>query len=270
MDLHAARFWGITVIFLALAGCKIQISVPEGGKVKSLSGAYVCQAGQVCLIDIYDLYFEEEFVAVPDTGYKFVEWEKVDGGLCVGKATPCKIVSAPAKSDAALMILLESDAIFLLKPVFEPLAGADLGIRLRSYGYKNRYCNWEGKIDYELDVWNYGPNSARDVVVTFQEEAFELPGGWQRKGTCKKQSGKISCPLGDLDSTSPGHNAAPSRTLRFFSKTFKNRRHTRHRVKFTVSAGSLDPDPTNNIYFWEWTIPSFIGGWPDCDDSGRH
>jgi hypothetical protein len=103
---------------LLFTGCKIEISVPEGGRVISKSGDYLCQSGQVCIIDIYDLFFDEEFIGEPAPGFTFAEWKKVDRGFCANKTTPCRIVSAWAQIHEIFMELLESDDIFYLEPVF--------------------------------------------------------------------------------------------------------------------------------------------------------
>ena len=103
---------------LMFAGCKVKITVPTGGKVVSKSGAYVCQSGQECVIDIYDLYFDEEFIGQPAPGYEFVGWDKVDKSLCGNKSTPCRIVSGWAQIHPWFMQLLESDSLFFLSPVF--------------------------------------------------------------------------------------------------------------------------------------------------------
>ena len=72
----------VAVTMLIAAGCKVQITVPEGGKVVSQSGAFECQSGEVCTIDIYDLFFDEEFAALPAPGFTFIKWKRVQRGLC--------------------------------------------------------------------------------------------------------------------------------------------------------------------------------------------
>ena len=72
----------VAIIFLLLAGCKIKITVPEGGNVITESGSYGCVSERECTIDIYDIYFDETFVAEPDQGYVYIEWKRKDKGLC--------------------------------------------------------------------------------------------------------------------------------------------------------------------------------------------
>jgi hypothetical protein len=112
------------VIFLAVltaalaTSCKVQITVPKGGKVITESGDYECKSGEVCSIDIYDLFFDQAFIATPAEGYVFARWEKVARGLCAYKSTPCRIASAWASIHEVFMELLESDDVFYLEPVF--------------------------------------------------------------------------------------------------------------------------------------------------------
>ena len=49
---------GIMLIAL-LSGCKIQIQVPDNGRVTTISGNYACEALQNCEIDVADLLFNE-------------------------------------------------------------------------------------------------------------------------------------------------------------------------------------------------------------------
>jgi hypothetical protein len=125
MNYRLSNLLGFALILLALSGCRIVIMPPENGRVTTASGAYECRPGLFkvgCPIDIYDLYFDEEFIAIPDPGFKFVGWKRRDKGLCGGKMTSCKIVSGLAEDNEALIALLESDEVFYLEPVFEPIS----------------------------------------------------------------------------------------------------------------------------------------------------
>ena len=103
---------------VALPGCKLQISIPQGGSVLSADGAYACYSGQTCVIDVVDLFFDETFTAVPARGFYFGGWKKVDGGLCGGETTPCTLSTAAFEGVPALQEILESDQTFHLEPVF--------------------------------------------------------------------------------------------------------------------------------------------------------
>lgn len=116
-----ARWMVVVVALLMAASCKIRIQVPEGGVVTTSSGAYQCDAGTVCKIDVVDLFFDETFTAQPADGYTFKSWKKKKRGLCGGKSTPCRLYTSGFEGHEALMAILESDEVFHLKPVFEKL-----------------------------------------------------------------------------------------------------------------------------------------------------
>ena len=46
-----------------IAGCKLEVIVPAGGRVVSESGNFSCDAGQSCTVDITDVFFDETFRA---------------------------------------------------------------------------------------------------------------------------------------------------------------------------------------------------------------
>ena len=106
----------LTVI--ALAGCKVEITVPAGGVVVTQSGSFRCEAGQRCTVDVYDTFFDETFEAVPASGYSFSRWVIKNRGLCGGNNTPCRLRTQSFAGFPALMNILESDAVFYLEPEF--------------------------------------------------------------------------------------------------------------------------------------------------------
>ena len=108
----------ITIVFLALPGCKIEIKVPQGGTVVSSDGAYTCEAGQTCVIDVVDLFFDETFIAEPAPGYYFSRWKEKDRYLCGGATTPCRLFTADFEGNPALQSILESDETYFLEPRF--------------------------------------------------------------------------------------------------------------------------------------------------------
>ena len=108
----------ITMVCLALSGCKLEIRVPHGGKVVSSDGAYICEAGQTCVIDVVDIFFDQTFIAEPAHGYSFGRWQDKDGYLCGGETTECSLSTAGFEGHPALQSILESDATFLLEPRF--------------------------------------------------------------------------------------------------------------------------------------------------------
>lgn len=107
-----------TVCLLLFLGCRIKIEVPAGGSVYTESGTYQCRAGEVCQINVYDAYFDETFVAIPEPGYRFAGWQRRDGGLCGGSDVPCALPVASFIEHDFLTVMLESDTEFYLTPVF--------------------------------------------------------------------------------------------------------------------------------------------------------
>jgi hypothetical protein len=112
----------LTAAFVALPGCKLEIKVPQGGTVVSSDGAYICEAGKTCVIDVVDIFFDQTFIAVPDHGYSFNIWKEKDGSFCGGETTQCRLSTAVFEGSSALQSILESDETFLLEPrfLFEP------------------------------------------------------------------------------------------------------------------------------------------------------
>ena len=108
----------VAIVFLALPGCKLTIKPPDGGRVVSSDGAYICEAGQTCVIDVVDLFFDETFIAEPAPGYYFSHWTNLDGFLCGGVTTPCRLSTAGFEDNPALQPMLESDETFYLQAVF--------------------------------------------------------------------------------------------------------------------------------------------------------
>jgi hypothetical protein len=114
----------ITIVSLALSGCKLEIRVPHGGTVVSSDGAYICEAGQTCVIDVVDLFFDETFIAEPAHGFSFSHWEEKDRYLCGEQTTPCRLSTAEFEGKPSLLSILESDETFFLKPRFSLILGS--------------------------------------------------------------------------------------------------------------------------------------------------
>lgn len=112
------RTSSILITCLALVACKIEITVPDGGRVVSESGTYECSAGQVCLIDVRDVFFNEEFTVNPHPGWRFRWWKSRPGYFCGGKTSNCVLSTAAFEGNDILMGLLDSDEVFFLEPVF--------------------------------------------------------------------------------------------------------------------------------------------------------
>lgn len=108
----------LTTFFIALPGCKLKIKVPNGGQVVSSDGAYICEAGQTCVIDVVDFFFDQTFIAEAAPGFYFSHWTELDGFMCGGATTPCRLSTTEFEGDPALQSILESDETFFLQPQF--------------------------------------------------------------------------------------------------------------------------------------------------------
>ena len=63
INVRLTRIIIVLGLLFSVPACKLVITVPEGGTVESLSGAYSCDAGQTCTIDVVDTFFDESFTA---------------------------------------------------------------------------------------------------------------------------------------------------------------------------------------------------------------
>ena len=105
-------------LLMVVSGCRLEITVPEGGVVESASGTYYCGTGETCVIDVNDTHLDEEFIASPDIGYVFNQWVKKPKGFCGNKSMPCPLSTTSFKNNNLLLSLLQSNEVFYLEPVF--------------------------------------------------------------------------------------------------------------------------------------------------------
>ncbi|MBN7796878.1 hypothetical protein [Parahaliea mediterranea] len=107
---------------LAVPGCKLAVIVVEGGEVRS-TGSGTCVAGLVCVVDVTDTGFSDEFRAVPGEGWYFHKWNSGSRFFCGGSADPeCKLYFSdyPGSEDnVQLQELVKSSEVFYLMPVFK-------------------------------------------------------------------------------------------------------------------------------------------------------
>ena len=73
-----------------LVACKIVVTVPKGGKVVTEDG-FVCQAGEVCVIEVSDDTFDSTFTAMADEGYTFTRWARKPSALCGNQTGSCHL-----------------------------------------------------------------------------------------------------------------------------------------------------------------------------------
>jgi hypothetical protein len=111
------RWASITLLSLLLAGCKIVVTVPEGGRVTSEDG-FECRAGDTCVIEVTDTTFDSTFTAHAAPAYTFTRWRAKPMAFCGNQTAACRLVTAPIGDNQVLLDLLASDQEFYLEPVF--------------------------------------------------------------------------------------------------------------------------------------------------------
>ncbi|MEM6583688.1 MAG: hypothetical protein AAF699_20585, partial [Pseudomonadota bacterium] len=72
----------VAACILIMAGCKIDIVVPEGATVRSESGTYECVGPNVCTVEVNDVFFEETFFVETEGDLIFAGWKRRERGLC--------------------------------------------------------------------------------------------------------------------------------------------------------------------------------------------
>jgi len=229
---------------LTSVGCKVKITVPNGGKVVSKSGAYVCKSGQVCTIEINDLFFFEEFVGQPDTGNKFVKWRKRKRGLCGNKVGPCKVDSSLAELHENFMKILRSDDVFHLEPVFA-IPGIDISLRK---AVDNSLPKQSEVINFVVEVTNIGQETAPNVeVIDLMPEGLIIPEGFAAHtttGDYNKETGLWL--VGEMLSGVTETLSIPAQV-----------RENAHSICFTNKAEVLGSDSRNYNNFWSVVIGQF-------------
>ena len=118
--MNAFRVFFFALLLVTVAGCKIQVEPSTRGDVRSVSGAYDCNSGQVCDIEVDDVFFDETYVAEPVGDHVFARWRYRERGLCGGSSLPCRLFTTAFAGNTALEQVLASDQVFYLEPSFEP------------------------------------------------------------------------------------------------------------------------------------------------------
>ena len=119
MERSVIRFFLLIVITIALSGCKVKITVPEGGKVEGYT-LYGCGEGVTCTINVNHLWFYDEFRAIPNDDHKFMGWKKAEGFFCGGKGNPCELSTFNFADWGLESFLSDNEITFFLEPVFQP------------------------------------------------------------------------------------------------------------------------------------------------------
>ena len=156
------------VLVFALAGCHIEIDVPEGGRVTTESGTHECLSGQTCVITVSDTNFDETFVAEADEDYVFAGWARDNRYFCGGSVQPCRLPTTGFGNDDNLLAVLNSDETFFLQPIFKK----ENQVRQIQPGefieYRGTLTTREG----------FGPSAQSNVSarLEYSRSAFELEG----------------------------------------------------------------------------------------------
>lgn len=107
----------VLIMCSAVFGCKIVITVPEGGKVVSEDG-FECLGGQTCELEVSDTTFDSTFTVIPAAGNTFTRWKKADRHFCGNSGQPCRLRTTGFAGNQKLLDILASDQEFYLEPMF--------------------------------------------------------------------------------------------------------------------------------------------------------
>jgi hypothetical protein len=112
------RVFFILALGLVLASCKVVISTPSTGEVKSLFGRNHCTWREPCVVEVNSTRFEDWFTPIANPGYAFTGWKAGEGVLCAGQTGDCELNANGLRGNDLLMSILESDEEFYLNASF--------------------------------------------------------------------------------------------------------------------------------------------------------
>jgi hypothetical protein len=204
------RFLIILLALAVMTGCNLKITVLEGGWVVTQSEAYSCAAGNVCVIQITDTFFNETFVAKPAAGYRFVKWKKIKRSFCGQKTKPCHLATTAFAGKDALMAFLESNAVMHLQPVFEKISSGGSGGAGAGVCFNEDLAAQGTRV---ITRYGFQPGSN---IVDFDQRVGE-PTTFNGKNVRKM--------ISDITSKAP---AATAQATLFFTTDFAKKRSTIH------------------------------------------
>jgi hypothetical protein len=113
------------VLLLSLAtlisGCKLALIVVEGGEVWSEDSGTCGYEDKICIVDVSDPTFSENFIAVPNDGYYFEKWNSGDRFFCGGSTNrTCALSFEGYEESEAVQAMVASSETFYLMPIFKP------------------------------------------------------------------------------------------------------------------------------------------------------
>ena len=149
----------LAVLFLAsVSACKVQVQVPDNGRVTSVSGNYLCEVSQTCEIEVIDLLFNETFIAEPARGYQFDGWRQELGYLCGGQTNTCPVATSLFEGCEACMEVLASDVTVFLEPVFTVCKLPDGEIVVQTAAAGIKFVRTPSACFDSLHDYNFEPN----------------------------------------------------------------------------------------------------------------
>jgi hypothetical protein len=130
MSAGACKLLLTLVAGIFLGGCKLAVTVGEGGTVQSASKTRNCAEVSQCVFEVSEANFEETFTAVPLPGYRFERWQSGPGYLCLNTPGPnCVLTNVVFKEVPPILAIIASDAVFTIRPVFKPIADGKLVVK---------------------------------------------------------------------------------------------------------------------------------------------
>jgi alpha-N-arabinofuranosidase len=209
----------VAVVFLLifLPACKVVVNVPEGGKVTYQDGIDYCLAGEKCILEVSDVFFDETFVAVPAVGYRFTGWLKGERGI-FGNSTDngIRLFTSNFAFDNRLLAILDSDVEFYLKPVFNTapiVTRLDIDLSAQAhvispliFGDQNGWTNNSNYL-YHIDSLLPDPDmmallkEARPTIIRYPEGTYSDFFHWQ------EAVGPVADRIPQIDPFSSGYDA---------------------------------------------------------------
>jgi hypothetical protein len=102
-----------------MAGCRLAVIATEGGDVGS-QGSGTCFEGMICITEVPNTNFWDNFEAVPNEGWYFHKWNSGDRFFCGDDTLPmCELSFDPLEGNQSVRDLVASSELFYLMPVFK-------------------------------------------------------------------------------------------------------------------------------------------------------
>ncbi|MEM1156027.1 MAG: PPC domain-containing protein [Pseudomonadota bacterium] len=177
----------VCMVGVTLAACRIEITVPEGGRV--VGNSLTCRGGNTCMVDVADTSFNETYRAIPAADrFTFTGWLRAPRHFCGDSVLPCALSTALFEGNDALMALLDNnDEVFSLSPVFKEISdnrspGATPFTLDEDYVHHGELGGT--KVSYDDNSFNGSPTDSADwftfvaptsgvVRITVDELAFD-------------------------------------------------------------------------------------------------